>query len=282
MCNHNEVYIKTDKNGTKYYADYTCDRCGGAGGWRGWPGFTCYKCGGTGRQDKPSIRKEYTDEYAAKLEARRQKKHEKLVAERKAELHEHFAEHLAEFGFNADGKLYAVVQKDTYSIKDELKAKGARWNRRFNCWTFTENHEEYVTVVVSWEEAVVENDGGWLEYSVSEAEAKALLKEKAPKEEKREGAHVGNVGDRITVTVTLSKAFSYEVEKPSFWGGYGSTETRYIYKFVDADENVLVWKTSNSDMLDYEGKQLTLKGTVKAHDEYKGEKQTVLTRCKAQ
>lgn len=276
MCNHNEVYIKTDKNGTKYYADYTCDRCGGAGGWRGWPGWTCYKCGGTGRQDKPSIRKEYTDEYAAKLEARRQKKHEKLVAERKAELHENFAEHLAEFGFNADGKLYAVVQKDTYSIKDELKAKGARWNRHFNCWTFAENHEEYVTVVVSWEEAVVENDDGWLEYSVSEAEAKALLKEKAPKEEKREGAYVGNVGDRISVSVTLKRVSSWSTK--ILW----ETVTMFCYKFVDENDNVYVWKTQSGVFMKREGESLQLKATVKAHSEYKDEKQTVLTRCKAQ
>ena len=26
------VYLRTDKNGTKYYANYTCPRCGGAGG----------------------------------------------------------------------------------------------------------------------------------------------------------------------------------------------------------------------------------------------------------
>lgn len=25
------VYLRTDKNGTKYYANYTCPRCGGAG-----------------------------------------------------------------------------------------------------------------------------------------------------------------------------------------------------------------------------------------------------------
>lgn len=26
-----KVYIRTDKNGTKIYHDYTCTRCGGAG-----------------------------------------------------------------------------------------------------------------------------------------------------------------------------------------------------------------------------------------------------------
>lgn len=30
------VYLRTDKNGTKYYANYTCPRCGGAGGSDKW------------------------------------------------------------------------------------------------------------------------------------------------------------------------------------------------------------------------------------------------------
>lgn len=67
------VYLRTDKNGTKYYANYTCPRCGGAGGGNQWiyTGWTCYECGGTGERSTPVIEKEYTPEYAAKLEERR-------------------------------------------------------------------------------------------------------------------------------------------------------------------------------------------------------------------
>lgn len=52
MSNNNMVYIRTDKNGTKIYHDYTCPRCGGAGGADQWiyTGWTCYECGGTGSQ----------------------------------------------------------------------------------------------------------------------------------------------------------------------------------------------------------------------------------------
>ena len=69
----NEVLIKIDRNGTKYYADYTCKRCGGAGQRSEWyyTGLVCYECGGTGRAPSPSLRKEYTPEYAAALEERR-------------------------------------------------------------------------------------------------------------------------------------------------------------------------------------------------------------------
>ena len=61
------VYLRTDKNGTKYYANYTCPRCGGAGGSDKWAftGWTCYECGGTGESSTPVIEKEYTPEYRA-------------------------------------------------------------------------------------------------------------------------------------------------------------------------------------------------------------------------
>ncbi len=72
------VYLRTDKNGTKYYANYTCPRCGGAGGSDKWAftGWTCYECGGTGESPTPVIEKEYTPEYRAKLDERARKRAE--------------------------------------------------------------------------------------------------------------------------------------------------------------------------------------------------------------
>jgi hypothetical protein len=46
------------------------------------------------------------------------------------------------------------------------------------------------------------------------------------------------------------------------------------------EENILSWFTS-SNISDLEvGKEYWLSATVKEHSEYKGEKQTILTRCK--
>ena len=79
-------FVRTDKNGTKIFEDWTCPRCGGAG-WAGQWKFTgvfCFRCGGSGRRSRPVTIREYTDEYAAKLEAKRiakQKKYEEEHAD---------------------------------------------------------------------------------------------------------------------------------------------------------------------------------------------------------
>ena len=78
------IYIRTDKNGTKYYYDWTCPRCGGAGYSDKWlyTGKVCYECGGTGKRFSAKVIKEYTPEYFAKLEAKRQAKAAKEAEEK--------------------------------------------------------------------------------------------------------------------------------------------------------------------------------------------------------
>lgn len=119
-----------------------------------------------------------------------------------------------------------------------------------------------------------------------EARERARLEEEARiKAEKAISQYIGNKGDKINLSVTFIKTAWFEV--PSFMG-YG-TETKYIHTFKDSDGNVLVWKTTASlgrwnDNDEWEGfeegQKVNLKGTIKAHSEYKDEKQTELTRCR--
>ena len=60
----------------------------------------------------------------------------------------------------------------------------------------------------------------------------------------------------------------------SFEGTYGVT---HIHKFYDQAGNIIVWKTG-SVLLD-QGSIYSGKATVKAHDTYRGDKQTVVTRA---
>ena len=90
-------------------------------------------------------------------------------------------------------------------------------------------------------------------------------------EEKEKGSrseHVGEVGKRITVKTVEARCVT------SWEGIYGWT---YVYKFVDDAGNVFTWKTGKG--LDTD-KPMTITGTVKDHTEYRGVKQTELTRCK--
>lgn len=96
--------------------------------------------------------------------------------------------------------------------------------------------------------------------------------------------YIGTVGQKISAEVKLTNIYEYTDYKFSYYG-----TTHYIYTMQDAEENVLVWKTTSYMniqegeefwYLPKKGDTLTIKGTVKEHSEYKGTKQTVLTRCR--
>jgi predicted histidine transporter YuiF (NhaC family) len=105
-----------------------------------------------------------------------------------------------------------------------------------------------------------------LEYQAEKAERER--KRAAEMASEANSRHIGTVGDRITINVNSVKCVtSWETE-------YGVTR---IYKIVDEAGNVYTWKTGNFIA---EEDVKTIKGTVKEHNEFRGIKQTELTRCK--
>lgn len=123
-----------------------------------------------------------------------------------------------------------------------------------------------------------------------EAEAKARAEEEARiKAEKAMSNYRGNVGEKIDEQVTYLGSAHFEVKS---FSGFGN-ETMYVHNFRDNEGNKLVWKTStdnfawklNEETNEFDrileaGQRVNLKGTIKAHNEYKEEKQTSVTRCK--
>lgn len=82
--------------------------------------------------------------------------------------------------------------------------------------------------------------------------------------------YVGSVGDRIDIQ-------NPTVQFICSWSNmYGYT---YRYKLTDSNNNVYMWDASN-DMEEDTRNILSIRGTVKKHEEYNGVKQTWLTRCK--
>ena len=202
--------FKVDRNGTKYFYDWTCPRCGGQGGRSEWAytGWTCFECGGDGQSKEPKIVKVYTPEWQARIDARRQAKAE---------------------------------------------AEAAR---------------------IAEEEARQERIRKEVEETARLAEERRLAEEK---KRKAISQYVGEVGQKITINATYMHSAWYTTH-------IGWTEEKlYIHNCKDAWLNTIIWKTQKGlpEGIE-EGDLVTITGTVKAHDEYKDEKQTALIRCKIQ
>lgn len=271
--------LRVDRNGTHYYSDPTCPKCGGTGyipGYAHVEGGVCFLCGGSGRYGKTIIVR--TEEYARKLEEQRLARARKAAPAKNATF-------LKAEGFSADGKTY-IVLGDTYAIREDLKAAGAKFNYLLG-WHFPEPNDKYETVELTKDTVLCETsdevvtllrewpngilDWPWDPYIVQEYVAKLQDEYKARTAPKTE--FFGTVGQKVELALSLERRSSYETQ----WG------TATIYAFVDDKGRHFIWKTStwlkamdNANA----GDKFILKGTIKEHNEYKGCKQTVLTRCK--
>ena len=93
------------------------------------------------------------------------------------------------------------------------------------------------------------------------------------KEEKKSelpSNHMGNVGDRLKNLEVIVTRVSYHET------AYGTSS---FVGMIDKDGNKYIWFASGKIHFDQD-EAITMDATVKKHDEYKGTKQTVLTRCK--
>lgn len=103
------------------------------------------------------------------------------------------------------------------------------------------------------------------------AYAKYVGKQEKRKEKERQekkSRFVGNIGDRIEfIAKQINEVTSWETQ-------FGTT---YLYKMTDESGNIFSWFASGRYRT---GENIPVKGTVKAHNEYNGAQETVLTRCR--
>lgn len=102
-----------------------------------------------------------------------------------------------------------------------------------------------------------------------ERDAEVAERKQKAADEASVSSHVGNVGDKVKVEVS---SFECVYSQDTMYGPC------FLYKFVDMIGNVFMWSTSK--WLADDAQISSLSGTVKNHDEFKGVKQTFLTRCK--
>jgi hypothetical protein len=85
---------------------------------------------------------------------------------------------------------------------------------------------------------------------------------------KLESAYFGEVGKRYDISATVTRVHYTE-------GGYGVITLLVV---TDAEGHCFKWFASGSKEVNV-GDAVEIRGTVKKHEEYKGAKETVLTRC---
>lgn len=165
---------------------------------------------------------------------------------------------IGDFNVNARSIFYKTLDDGTREMRHEI-------------------HEKYMGIAV------------YAMFSAKQNHDKIVAKKIAEENRAKENAQVeyyGAVGDKFELTLTFDKSFGFE-------GAYGFT---YIHLFHDDENHLFKWSSSNGNYkVEYDktadfggveycefevGHKYLMKGTVKAHNEYKNVKQTVITRCK--
>jgi len=226
----------------------------------------CLKCGGTGVIQK-EIRLYTKAEYDA-LQRNKERAAEKKEQEMLAGADKKRTEWLEKNGFDAEGYTYIVVGIDTFTIKDQLKEENFKYNA-FLRWhaaapgTFAENCEKH-----HWNEFYSTTAWGDMNpLPGTQSKVDSIIEAAKPASVSE---WVGEVGKRLKdIPVTLVSVHGFE-------GKYGYSQ---VVKFEDENKNIYIWFTGVEIKVE-PGESCFLTGTVKDHSEYKGERSTVLTRCK--
>ena len=158
-----------------------------------------------------------------------------------------------------------IFKGDTSTCEEWFKLSPARYHCGWG-WYVASSDEmpavlptEVSPVRLKWEEV---SDNGNLK---PQAAIKEIVESKIYEPSNSE--YVGEVGDRLTLTVKVRQAIITD-------GLYGANT---FHVFEDENGNAFTWATNAKSW--EKGEVHTIKATVKEHKLYKNEKQTVLTRC---
>lgn len=264
---------RVDEETHKAIVSTECCKCGGTGQFA-WFGV-CFRCNGSGKESKKV--KAYTPEeyvkYVAAQERAKERRVEKAEAYKQSLIdnsEKNKKELLVKWGYDPeDARIWLIGGGSTYAIKDWLKEQGCKFCKElgwYSCKSL-EVPEGYKTVSINFDDAY-----DWLPLTKRfeiRAEAKevadAALSSLYPESQSE---YVGDIKQRLRdMDVTLTDARTID-------GYYGMST---IYTFV-YNENVLTWITTSAQDIQV-GDHVVLTGTVKDHKEYKGVKQTILSRC---
>lgn len=220
-----------------------CSRCGGRGGSDAWKftGWTCFRCGGGGREEAKVVRL-FTADELEKLDARRAKLRATKAAKEAAKAAEIAAEREA-------------------AMAPFLAEHGALLN---SAEPFLEKSAFLADVVAKAREK------GFMSDKVIAAIEKTVAAFSAPRPVSE---HVGEIGERLELPVTVERVSSFERAR---FSGRG-TEIVHVTKMRTVEGHLI---TVMSPAFKAEkGESFVVRGTIKAHKEFRETKETILIRA---
>lgn len=240
---HTGPYSTGPKGAAFYTRPRMCGRCGGAGRSDKWArtGYTCFDCGGARTRGTETV-KLYTADRLAKLNAAKAKADAKrqAAADAKAE-----AEAAA-----------SAARRDAFLAKHGDLIESAKGYK-----------DEFIRDVI--DRAVERCE---MTDNQAAAVAAAVARKVAEADARVASNHVGYVGERLTLAVTVERVASFE--RPAFNAPWTTTVVN-IVTMRDAAGNAIV---SKGRFYADKGERLTIKATVKEHSIYKDERQTIVQR----
>ena len=174
-------------------------------------------------------------------------------------------------GFSPFGITYLVIG-NSYAIKNELKENGYVYSPLLR-WHSPDKGNITLPKDCSIRETTFEEFFTW-----DEEQGVVFMKNGTREKladifnpiEKTNSEFVGEIGDRIHRVPMIVKNIS------GFDSEYGY---KYVYIFLDEQENIYSWFTTSSQPITI-GQPVLLTGTIKGHVVYRGNKNTQLLRCK--
>lgn len=276
----NKAYAN-DKGRLVVDARCKCDRCNGSGIAisrieNGQPvpyindNGICYRCQGAGYFHK-TIRL-YTEEEFERMEKANAKAAEKRASAQEEKMKAEYAkkrrEWLSSNGFNDNLTTFVYFSSDSYDIKDQLKDAGFRFDKVL-LWHIAEVPEQYKDSCIEISFSEIGDFSAWgaghFRIGAKDYVANKILSMRPASNSEWIGQEKEKISD-LPVTLVSIRGFE---------GHYGYTQ---VVKFLNGD-NIITWFTATH--IPFEpGDELFLSGTIKKLDEYKGDKTTIVTRCR--
>lgn len=166
-----------------------------------------------------------------------------------------------------DGGYITIFRGDQFEHNEWFKKSVARYHRVWGWYIISTDEvpndlpEEITPIKLEWDKITHVNGDLRSDAEIKEYVDKLVYGES-------DSTFVGSIGERLDLKLTVKRAHTFD-------GAYGSST---LHVFEDELGNLFVWTTSSRTLPP--GKTYMVRGSVKAHEIYRGACQTILTRCK--